>query len=1169
MKSAKKLAVWFLSLTLCLVCFVVPVCAETLTQDGIEVTLTTDKDSYAQGEKIAVTVTATNTNDTAVSNVSIENLIPDGFQLADGTSATANAVTLEAGETLELNCVYEAAASGGDTSSGASSSDDTSSEPNTDNSSDASTGTSSINSDNGTSNTSTGVAKTGDNSNMVWLAIVVLASAAVLVVLCIKKKKQKNALSLMLCVAMVGTMGTGLSKDVFAKTTLKTLTLTHTVQVNGQELILKTNVNYECEETDTPTEFPDLNLGEDVEPDLDFEPEEADPTFDSAEEEIINLMELNGDEFPYIDSDDNGVPNFIDGVFSEKTVSSAEEAVNALNDIHHIMQFENANQEFIEVYSENLNLDGQTNYYRLQQVYHNIPVYGHQLIVSTNSDGKIVSLSGHYLPELEINTQPLLTVENAKSLIVDKVGNAEMRSDGLFIYTLNSNRPTLVWKITTVEYVYYVNASSGVIVDMESNLLGTDIGTGIDMSGEEINFPIYHSDNNNSYYMCDVSKKIYQLNSNHSSTAGSLVSVKNNTSQSWSQYPEAISAYSNISKTFDFYSNILGHSGANRALKPIYITVNYREKNSEAYANAYFTPAYSDKTVLRIGDYTNYAQALDVIAHEFTHAVNDAIWDPVYFNEAGALDEAYADILGELIENRKLEYIGEDLTSGTLRSFIKPSDYGDSDNFSNHKEFCSKSGHHDCECGDSADHVCDNGNVHSNSGIINHAAYLMDQNWPESNHSEELATLFYKSMYYMASSTPNQDFMDCRHAVLAAAKSMNMNDEKRAVIANSFESVGIAYEDSEAWMSAHHIIGVVKDAETNANVIDAQVIAVRTDKELGGGGIGYTNGTGNYDVKVNRGIYRVTVAADGYRLYTIENVDVSSWTNMNNYMETIYLVPAEWGDNTQNVFASGKITNALTGDALDGVTVKFRNGAGNQSGSYVQTVAGLDIELTTDSSGQYYTAALPAGNYTLEASKDGFITGYANIVAGNSDVCSNQNIALTPELSGGTTRIVLTWAANPRDLDSHVVGTLTDGTVFHTYFGNKSDYDGDIEVCNLDVDDTTGYGPETITLNPTNSAPYYYYIHRWAGSGTVASSEANIKVYQGSTLIAQFNVPTDQGEEDYWNVFAIVNGNLIIRNTITSNAELNYADTVSDVRSANIQAVLPQIIAQTEEAKIQ
>lgn len=82
---------------------------------------------------------------------------------------------------------------------------------------------------------------------------------------------------------------------------------------------------------------------------------------------------------------------------------------------------------------------------------------------------------------------------------------------------------------------------------------------------------------------------------------------------------------------------------------------------------------------------------------------------------------------------------------------------------------------------------------------------------------------------------------------------------------------------------------------------------------------------------------------------------------------------------------------------------------------------------------------------------------------------------------------------------------------------------------------------ETITLNPTSTKPYYYYVYRYAGSGSISTSEAQVKVYSGSNLIATYNAPTDQGSDDYWNVFAIVDGQFIMRNTITSSSETNYA----------------------------
>lgn len=289
-----------------------------------------------------------------------------------------------------------------------------------------------------------------------------------------------------------------------------------------------------------------------------------------------------------------------------------------------------------------------------------------------------------------------------------------------------------------------------------------------------------------------------------------------------------------------------------------------------------------------------------------------------------------------------------------------------------------------------------------------------------------------------------------------------------------------------------------------------------------------SDSNGNYTSKVPIGTHHVRVSAEGY-------IDFNAYTdvveNQTTYMETFLMVQGEEGQVGE---ATGTITNALTGTGLEGVTLDVRSGWNNSSNGDILTT------VTTNSLGNYIID-LPIGNYTLNASKDGFVSTTINIVV-QPNVCTSKDGSMTPVLSGDNYRIVLTWGENPRDLDSHVVGTLTSGSSFHVYYSNKSEYDGEIEVCNLDVDDTTSYGPETITLNAINDTPYYYYIYRYAGSGTVASSGAQVNVYQSENLIATFNVPTDLGDGDCWNVFAIVNGELVVRNTMTSNAETSYAN---------------------------
>ena len=83
------------------------------------------------------------------------------------------------------------------------------------------------------------------------------------------------------------------------------------------------------------------------------------------------------------------------------------------------------------------------------------------------------------------------------------------------------------------------------------------------------------------------------------------------------------------------------------------------------------------------------------------------------------------------------------------------------------------------------------------------------------------------------------------------------------------------------------------------------------------------------------------------------------------------------------------------------------------------------------------------GNYTLEISKEGYVTNYKNItVAG--DQIETANIVLVPGDGDGETagelRIVLTWGEEPWDLDSHLACYSSDKP-YHIWFG-QTDFEG-------------------------------------------------------------------------------------------------------------------------------
>lgn len=351
--------------------------------------------------------------------------------------------------------------------------------------------------------------------------------------------------------------------------------------------------------------------------------------------------------------------------------------------------------------------------------------------------------------------------------------------------------------------------------------------------------------------------------------------------------------------------------------------------------------------------------------------------------------------------------------------------------------------------------------------------------------------------------------------------------------------------------SDKQLAGMIVDSNTGAAIEGAEVVITSGGMTLAKEN---SDSSGSFKATVPAGRCLVTVTKDDYITYTIyQTVDDDQPTTQ---METIRLIPGSGMGGFH-----GRITDATTNQPIGNVKLDLRKGWGNTSeGDILET-------LYTDSEGKFsygtvevfgaVVTGLKCGNYTLAASRDGYSETSFNIVVLPGKIESNpaQDFVMAPR-GGDTWRIVLTWGADPRDLDSHVVGTLSGGSSFHVYYGHKSQYDGALEVCNLDLDDTTGYGPETITLKADAATPYYYYIHRYAGSGTISASGAQIKVYHGSDPARTFNVPTGAGSGIYWNVFAIVNGQLVVQNTIGSSPITSYAGTGSGVSTLAVEELI-------------
>ena len=289
---------------------------------------------------------------------------------------------------------------------------------------------------------------------------------------------------------------------------------------------------------------------------------------------------------------------------------------------------------------------------------------------------------------------------------------------------------------------------------------------------------------------------------------------------------------------------------------------------------------------------------------------------------------------------------------------------------------------------------------------------------------------------------------------------------------------------------------------------------------------------GDFVTVLPQGVYDITVYREGYLPFCIKNVTINP--DETTYLGSVML--STWNPNPRAKYTvQGTIKNAISGDLESGVTVKFRKGWNNKDGVYVSTVTGTVRSTTTDSNGTF-SYSLSAGSYTVEISKDGFVTGYYNVISTDKssvvyhDYDYDYAMVISPVLDDDEYRIVLTWGSTPNDLDSHLTFYVNDVLTSHVYFSNHSaSYEGET-IAVLDLDDTSSYGPETITItfNPSlveGGNHFRYCVHDYSNkestnSTALSMSDAVVHFYKGNTLWNTYFVPKNN-VGTVWQVFDI------------------------------------------------
>ena len=338
------------------------------------------------------------------------------------------------------------------------------------------------------------------------------------------------------------------------------------------------------------------------------------------------------------------------------------------------------------------------------------------------------------------------------------------------------------------------------------------------------------------------------------------------------------------------------------------------------------------------------------------------------------------------------------------------------------------------------------------------------------------------------------------------------------------------------------ITGIVKESVSD-NPLEGVQVKLYHNGQLLQEASTSTTGSYRFENLVAGAGYSITLVKPNYLTEDYNSIETQA--NEIKYLETILQINSQYAG-IGNI--TGQIRNALDGNGVSGLRIDVRKGINARIGTVIATT-------TTDNNGAYTLAELEAGNYTGEISGVGYQTNYFTILVLGGITSDGQNGVISPLLAGGEMRIVLSWGANPSDLDSHLTGPMSNNSVdrFHVYFAqDRSTY------VNLDRDDRSSYGPETTTIEQQFEGLYRYSIHDYSNrfsssSNAMANSGAQVKVYNNSGLVAEFNVPNQAGT--LWTVFEM-RGNQITPVNRMSYPSSSGSTTAFRLTSGNTDAKL-------------
>lgn len=538
-----------------------------------------------------------------------------------------------------------------------------------------------------------------------------------------------------------------------------------------------------------------------------------------------DLSALNGGAFPTIYySEEKQAAYYIEGCYTAMKVRSPADAVASLQTIDWLLGL---GDEDDYVPLKTLEYEWGT-VYRLGQYYKGVPLYGNEIIISTDRTGIVTSLNSTHRPGLDMDTSPAISGETASEKAILHCGGGKIAGSELYICR-HQDSYRLTWVVQaedvgTEEYpagaVVLVDARSGEILSALSTLRGATAPASLsgiphknsaaaadaDTDGK-ITVNAVYDDKKEIYYFRDPDRNITIRNGRREKPffgKSEIVDASGGFEKD-SIGQNALTALYHMEKIYDFYLRQWNYRSFDNKGSEVNLYIDFPHGTSWDLWNQEISVGKLSDAKAEV--YTD-AAGLDIIAHEFTHGVfqnlSGGMMDHCSMYYLSPTMEAYSDILGCLIESLCSRdpddkgdgkwLLAEDVVEDGLRSLIVPGSRTNSKNGRAYPSYIGEDGRWINQ-----DKIYDENYKdyeHQNSTPISHAAYLMSG---AVGDDLELATLWFESIsllqkvpYYDTPGYQNSpDFTAISRAVKLTAKARNYSESQLTAIEDAFYQVGI------------------------------------------------------------------------------------------------------------------------------------------------------------------------------------------------------------------------------------------------------------------------------------------------------------------------------------------------------------------------------------------